>query len=154
MSPEKLLGQRQKYRTTHQRRVILEEIRRVNTHPTADEIYEMVRKRLPRISLGTVYRNLEILSTCGLIQKIGPASSQMLFDGDPRNHYHIRCIHCGRVEDAPIEMIDTIEQDIREESDYTILAHRLEFIGVCPACKKNENLCPQEKDEGGGRGKG
>jgi len=143
MSPEKLLGPNQKYRTTHQRRVILEEIRRVNTHPTADEIYEMVRKRLPRISLGTVYRNLEILSTCGLIQKIGPASSQMRFDGDPRNHYHIRCIHCGTIEDAPMEMVvDTIEQDIREASDYTILAHRLEFIGVCPACKKAEYRSP------------
>jgi Fe2+ or Zn2+ uptake regulation protein len=138
MSPEELLGLNQKYRTTHQRRVILEEIRKVNTHPTADEVYEMVRKRLPRISLGTVYRNLEFLSTCGLIQKIGPVSSQMRFDGDPRNHYHIRCIHCGTVEDAPIEIVDTIEQDIREASDYTILAHRLEFIGVCPACKKND----------------
>ena len=154
MSDEKLLGPNQKYRTTHQRRVILEEIRKVNTHPTADEVYEMVRKRLPRISLGTVYRNLEILSTCGLIHKIGPLSNQMRFDGDPRNHYHIRCIHCGTIEDAPIEMVDTIEQDIREASDYTILAHRLEFIGVCPACKKNENLYPQGRDEGGGRGNG
>jgi len=154
MSPEKLLGPNQKYRTTHQRRVILEEIRRVNTHPTADEIYEMVRKRLPRISLGTVYRNLEILSTCGLIQKIGPASSQMLFDGDPRNHYHIRCIHCGRVEDAPIGTIDTIEQEVRMASDYTILGHRLEFIGVCPACRKNKSRIPQGNREKGGIGNG
>jgi len=78
----------------------------------------------------------------------------MRFDGDPRNQYHIRCIHCGTVEDAPIEMVDTIEQDIREASDYTIIAHRLEFIGVCPACKENENLCPQGEDKGGGRGNG
>jgi Fe2+ or Zn2+ uptake regulation protein len=151
MSPEELIGPGQKYRTTHQRTVILEEIRNVNTHPTADEVYEMVRKRLPRISLGTVYRNLEVLSTCGLIQKIGPVSSQMRFDGDPRHHYHVRCIHCGRVEDAPIEMIDTVEQDIRKASDYTILAHRLEFIGVCPACKRNENIYPRRGDESGGK---
>jgi Fe2+ or Zn2+ uptake regulation protein len=150
MSIKELSGPNQKYRTTHQRRVILEEIRRVNTHPTADEVYEMVRKRLPRISLGTVYRNLEILSTCGLIQKVGPVSSQMRFDGNPSNHYHIRCIHCGRVEDAPIEMLDTIEQAMQKVSDYTILAHRLEFIGVCPACRKNESQYPQGKDEGEG----
>jgi len=136
MSPEELAGPSHKYRTTHQRRVILEQIRKVNTHPTADEIHEMVRKRLPRISLGTVYRNLEILSACGLIQKIGPVSSQMRFDGDTRNHYHIRCIHCGRVEDAPIEMVDTLERDMNKASDYTVLGHRLEFIGVCPMCKK------------------
>jgi Fe2+ or Zn2+ uptake regulation protein len=136
MGHENISGLNQRYRNTHQRRVILEEIQKVNTHPTADEVYEMVRKRLPRISLGTVYRNLEILSSCGLIRKIGPVSSQMRFDGDPCNHYHIHCIHCGRVEDAPIEMVDTIEQDIRKASDYTILGHRLEFIGVCPACEK------------------
>ena len=152
MSPEELVALNQKYRTTHQRRVILEEIRKVNTHPTADEVYEMVRKRLPRISLGTVYRNLEIISTCGLIQKIGHLSNQMRFDGDPRNHYHIRCIHCGTIEDAPIEMVvDTIEQDIREASDYTILDHRLEFIGVCPACKRNENIYPGRGDKPGGK---
>jgi Fur family ferric uptake transcriptional regulator len=150
VDPEELVGQNQKYRTTHQRTVILEEIRKVNTHPTADEVYEMVRKRLPRISLGTVYRNLEMLSTCGLIQKIGPGSTQMRFDGNPCNHYHIRCIYCGRVEDAPIKMIDTIEQEVRMASDYTILAHRLEFIGVCPACRRKMDRISQGNHERGG----
>jgi Fur family ferric uptake transcriptional regulator len=63
---------------TRQRRVILEELRKVNTHPSADEIYEIVRKRLPRISLGTVYRNLEILSESGDIQKLEPGCSYPL----------------------------------------------------------------------------
>ena len=55
---------------TRQRMVILDELRKVSSHPTADEVYEMVRKNLPRISLGTVYRNLEILSVMGLISKL------------------------------------------------------------------------------------
>jgi Fe2+ or Zn2+ uptake regulation protein len=136
MSLENFLDSRQKYRMTHQRQVILEEVQKVDTHPTADEVYEMVRKRLPRISLGTVYRNLEILSTSGLIQKIGPPSSQMRFDGITKNHYHIRCIHCGRVEDAPIETVDKLENAIREISDYSIIGHKLEFIGICPRCEE------------------
>lgn len=136
MSSEDLLGPDQKYRITHQREVILEEIRKVNSHPTADEVYEMVRKRLPRISLGTVYRNLEILSTWGLIQKIGPVSSQKRFDGNTKSHYHIRCINCGRVEDAPIEPVENLENHIRDLSDYSIIRHRLEFIGICPECSK------------------
>jgi Fur family ferric uptake transcriptional regulator len=66
---------------TRQRKVILEELRNVDTHPSADEIYEMVRKRLPHISLGTVYRNLEILSETGAIQKLELGCAQKKFDG-------------------------------------------------------------------------
>lgn len=131
-----MLGSNQKYRMTNQRNVILEEIQKVNTHPTADEVYEIVRRRLPKISLGTVYRNLEILSACGLIQKIGPISSQMRFDGITKKHYHLRCINCGRVEDAPTIPMENLENVIREKSDYSILDHKLEFIGICPQCKK------------------
>jgi len=140
VSLENILGSNQKYRMTNQRHVILEEIQKVNTHPTADEVYEIVRRRLPRISLGTVYRNLEILSACGLIQKIGPVSSQMRFDGITKNHYHLRCIYCGKVEDAPIETVDKLENVIREKSDYIIIGHKLEFIGICPKCREKENI--------------
>ena len=136
MSLETISGSNQKYRMTNQRHVILEEIRKINTHPTADEVYEIVRKRLPKISLGTVYRNLEILSACGLIQKIGPISSQMRFDGITKKHYHLRCMYCGRVEDAPINPTENLENVIREKSDYSIIDHKLEFIGICPQCKK------------------
>ena len=139
MNSEDFLGSNQKYRMTNQRHVILEEVQKVKTHPTADEVYETVRKRLPRISLGTVYRNLEILSTRGLIQKIGPVSSQMRFDGITKNHYHLRCIYCGKVEDAPIETVDKLENAIREKSDYNIIGHKLEFIGICPKCREKEN---------------
>jgi Fe2+ or Zn2+ uptake regulation protein len=140
VSLEDIVGSNQKYRMTNQRQVILEEIQKVNTHPTADEVYEIVRRRLPRISLGTVYRNLEILSACGLIQKIGPLSSQMRFDGITKNHYHLRCNYCGRVEDAPIESIDDIENAVRSLSDYNIIGHKLEFIGICPECRQKGDL--------------
>jgi len=140
MNSKNTFGAGQKYRMTHQRQIILEEIRNVKTHPTADDVYDMVRKKLPRISLGTVYRNLEILSTLGLIQRIGPPSQQMHFDGDTENHYHLRCVSCGKVEDAPIESVGGLEDSIRNQSDYSILGHRLEFMGVCPGCKKDESL--------------
>jgi Fe2+ or Zn2+ uptake regulation protein len=119
---------------TRQRKVILEELRKVYTHPSADEIYEMVRKRLPRISLGTVYRNLEILSESGEIQKLELGCSQKRFDGVADNHYHIRCIHCDRVADAPLEFDVTIKHELKGATDYKILGHKLEFIGVCPDC--------------------
>ena len=139
MGLENILGSNQKYRMTNQRQVILEEIQKINTHPTADEVYEIVRRRLPRISLGTVYRNLEILSACDFIQKIGPLSSQMRFDGITKKHYHLRCIYCGSVEDAPIDPMENLENAICEKSDYSIIGHKLEFIGICPECKKKGN---------------
>jgi Fur family ferric uptake transcriptional regulator len=124
---------------TRQRRVILEELRNVKTHPSADEIYEIVRKRLPRISLGTVYRNLEILSESGDIQKLEPGCSLKRFDGNPTAHCHIRCVRCDRIADAP--MVPDLEIDLERvnSTDFEIIGHRLEFLGVCPTCSDTSN---------------
>ena len=122
-------------RMTNQRRVILEELRNVNTHPSADEIYEMVRQRLPRISLGTVYRNLEILSELSEIQKLDTGGPLKRFDGNPHPHYHIRCIQCHQVIDAPLRPLNTIEKPLIGATPYEIVGHRLEFLGICPLCR-------------------
>ena len=82
-------------RMTRQRAVILEELRKVKTHPTADELYSIVRERLPRISLGTVYRNLDFLADTGEIRRLEAAGTTKRFDGDISWHQHVRCIHCG-----------------------------------------------------------
>ncbi len=123
-------------RMTRQRRVILEEIRKENIHPSADEVYEMVRRRLPRISLGTVYRNLEILSEMGEIQKLELSGALKRFDGNPEKHYHIRCINCDRLDDAPMDFSAHLEDKLNGSTDYKIIGHRLEFTGLCPACLK------------------
>ncbi len=127
---------RSNFRMTPQRRVILEELRKVKTHPGADEIYAMVRRRLPRISLGTVYRNLEILAENGQIQKLELGSNLKRFDGVVENHYHIRCIRCDRVVDAPVEFDSALDRKLKNTSDFDIVGHRLEFIGICPACRR------------------
>ena len=119
---------------TRQRQVILEELRKVNTHPSADEVYEMVRKCLPRISLGTVYRNLEILSKNGEIQKLELSCKLKRFDGIADNHYHIRCLHCDRVVDAPADFDVAVNHDLKKATDFKIIGHKLEFIGICPDC--------------------
>ncbi len=128
---------RQNHRMTLQRKIILEELKKVKTHPGADEIYAMVRKRLPRISLGTVYRNLEVLSELKEIQKIESVDTLKRFDGTPENHYHIKCIKCDRIDDAPFNIETGLEKKIRPFTDFTIIGHRLEFIGVCSECSSN-----------------
>jgi Fur family ferric uptake transcriptional regulator len=122
---------------TRQRKVILEEVRKdLDRHLTADEVYEEVRKHLPRISLGTVYRNLEILAELGEIQKLEMAGSIKRFDGNPQKHYHIRCLRCGRLDNAPVAPLQQIEDKLYGATVYTIIGHRLEFEGFCPQCSR------------------
>ena len=125
----------QKLKMTKQRRVIVEELRKLTTHPTAATLYEIVRNRLPRISLGTVYRNLELLADAGIIAKLETAGTRKRFDGTVENHYHVNCVRCGRGDDLPVPLFGDIEGALRGLSDYKILAHRLEFHGICPSCR-------------------
>jgi len=121
---------------TRQRKVVLEELQKMENHPSADEIYEMVRLRLPRVSLGTVYRNLEVLSDLGEIQKLELSGSLKRFDWNPKKHYHIRCLGCNRVDDAPIAPLKQLENELYEATVFEIIGHNLEFTGLCPECSK------------------
>jgi Fur family ferric uptake transcriptional regulator len=122
-------------RLTNQRKVILQELRAVKTHPTADEVYTLVRKKIPRISLGTVYRNLEVLSSLGLILKLENAGCQRRYDGDVSPHHHIRCDVCGKVGDI-FDVPDISEVEKGLDTDFQITGHILEFSGICPECRK------------------
>jgi Fur family transcriptional regulator, ferric uptake regulator len=121
-------------RMTKQRRIVLDELRKLFSHPTADELYQRVRQSLPRISIATVYRNLEILCEEGLVQKMATPGTQRRFDGNTTNHYHIRCSSCGRVEDVDFEPMPNVELAMQSRCNYKVLSHRLEFVGLCPAC--------------------
>jgi Fur family ferric uptake transcriptional regulator len=136
---------------TNQRQVILEEIKKLNSHPTADEIYAKVRKRLPRISLGTIYRNLETLASSGLIKKLGPGLPQKRFDGNTKDHYHITCARCGSIEDAPVEMSDGFSENLENTlgtlAKYRIYQHKLEFIGLCSGCFREGHKFPEDIPE-------
>ncbi|MBN2171817.1 MAG: transcriptional repressor [Candidatus Krumholzibacteriota bacterium] len=121
-------------RRTRQRQVILEELRRLTTHPTAAELHEIVRRRLPRVSLSTIYRNLELLVELGQAQKLDTASGQNRYDGDTAQHCHVRCLRCGRVDDVPELPAGVVERHGRRVRGYRLLDWRLELLGVCPAC--------------------
>ncbi|MBM9536776.1 transcriptional repressor [Desulfobulbus alkaliphilus] len=122
-------------RMTHQREIILQELSRCGTHPTADDLYEHVRKQLPRISLATVYRNLEILSEAGLIKKLEVSGRRKRFDWDLAEHNHISCMKCQRVDniDTTAAQVDTLSSG--RHKGYTLTGLRIEFIGLCPTCR-------------------
>ena len=100
----------------------------------------MLRRHLPRISLGTVYRNLEVLVRIGAIQKLETGGGEARFDGNPHEHQHVRCIRCGRVDDAELPLPNTVGLDtghggIKDVSGYAVLGIRLDLIGLCPGCR-------------------
>jgi len=121
---------------THQREIILEELNRSKVHPTADELYERIRKKLPRISLATVYRNLEILSEAGLIKKLEISGRQKRFDWDPEPHNHVFCTQCQRVDNIPTPVTQIPTVGPLQEKGYNITGCRIEFFGLCPKCLK------------------
>lgn len=140
--------QTKKLRQTDARRIILEELKDLTSHPTADEVYDIVRKRIPRVSLGTIYRNLEILSENGQIQKLEGGGTQRRFDGNTGNHYHLRCLVCGRILDLPTQPLKEIEKAVFDLADYEIRHYKLDLIGVCPPCQTvNSKSSPPAIDE-------
>ena len=133
---------------TKQRQIILEELQKVRSRPSANEVFALVRRRLPRISLATVYRNLELLAATGLIRKLALAGSQNRFDGTIDNHYHIRCLQCDRVDDVLCPPLPLVEEASITLNGYRLVGHRLEFFGVCPRCQgKNPNTRRSQQPE-------
>jgi Fur family transcriptional regulator, peroxide stress response regulator len=125
-------------RLTTQRQIILEELGKVTSHPTANEVYDMVRKRLPRIGLGTVYRNLELMAETGMILKLEVGGTQKRFDATVAPHYHIRCLSCGKVDDLEIPVMADINKTAAELSHYQVLGHHIEFSGLCSECSNTD----------------
>lgn len=125
-------------RMTRQRQLILDELRSRRDHPTADDIYEAVRLQLPHISLGTVYRNLDVLHRCGAIRKLDMVGSQSRYDGDLQAHAHVRCTQCGRLADAPMPALSLAWNQLSEASGYEVTGYRLEFEGVCGNCQEEK----------------
>jgi Fe2+ or Zn2+ uptake regulation protein len=104
------------------------------THPTADEIYELARQENPKISRGTVYRNLNFLVESGELLRIPTANGPDHFDVTVSPHYHAHCRKCGRVSDVPLPY-NAWESALPCALDFTVETHQFMLFGVCKTCK-------------------
>ncbi len=127
-----------KLRMTHQREVILQELKKSKNHPSADELYERVKKRSPRISLATVYRNLEILAETGAIRKIEISGRQKRFDWILAQHDHIYCVKCHRIDNIDMKNRKDLSLQPENSRGYQVGGYRVEFFGYCPDCRKKK----------------
>ena len=119
-----------------QRECIKEYLNSSCEHPTADTVYLSVRQEFPNISLGTVYRNLNLLADLGEVIKITSPNGGVHFDGRTEPHYHFYCNKCGNVIDLDLEELDCINEAAGKNFDGAIESHTMMFYGTCKDCIK------------------
>ena len=129
----------QKRKKSKQRDAIMNFLRTRTDHPTADMVYENVRKELPNISLGTVYRNLALLSESGDILKLTYTGASDRYDATTSPHYHVYCRHCGNVYDLDLEPdFAGLITAANERFSGVIEGHSTFFYGLCENCKNTK----------------
>lgn len=122
-------------RLTPQRAEVLAELQAAHDHPTAAQLFERLRPRLPHLSLGTVYRNLDVLAADGVITRLAGPGTQTRWDGAPPDHDHVRCRWCGTVTDIPAV---PLAGNPALPGGFALEGRRLEFTGTCAACAAHE----------------
>ena len=125
-------------RLTGPRRLVLDVVRATESHPTAEWVHRMVRRRRPRVSLGTVYRNLRLLVAQGLVKELpGPHAR---FDGNLSEHHHFTCLVCGAISDvqgpATEPQSRALCSRVAAQSGFSVTHHRIEFYGRCLECQR------------------
>lgn len=121
---------------SRQRDAIMAYLTARKDHPTADMVYQNIRSTMPNISLGTVYRNLSLLSESGEIARLSCDGKADHFDADTRPHYHFMCRQCGCVSDLPLPYAGNLDHEASKDFDGTILGHSTIFTGYCRTCKE------------------
>ena len=122
-------------RKSKQKEAILRVLRGTTSHPSADWVYEQVKREIPKISLGTVYRNLKLLKQKGEILELDLASTLSRFNGNSQDHYHFRCKQCGRIFDVDEPVDEEIDDRVAQKTGFKVSHHRLEFRGLCKDCQ-------------------
>jgi Fur family ferric uptake transcriptional regulator/Fur family peroxide stress response transcriptional regulator len=121
-------------RHTLQRDLILEAVKELHCHATADDVYDLIVTKHPNISRGTVYRNLKLLSDIGEIRKVEITSGADRFDHECHAHYHARCIKCNKVFNVEMDFIDDLQKNIKDTHGFEFTGHDLIFKGICLEC--------------------
>lgn len=123
-------------RSTKQRRAILGVFKQQSCHLAAEDVYEQVRTELPRISLGTVYRNLETLTQQGYLQKTVFPDGKARYEGVcSDHHHHMICMNCSAVSDIELCPLRPEIQDLLQTRDFDAVYHRFEVFGYCKDCR-------------------
>lgn len=126
-------------RNSKQRERIYEAIHASSSHPTAQEVYGVLKREMPRLSLGNVYRNIAILLEEGRLQAGEFGNGTVRYDAVTSGHYHFVCERCGSVSDLDMPAAEGITAEARRLSPHRISGHSVRFYGTCAACVASES---------------
>jgi len=121
-------------RLTEQRRAIIELLQKTEDHPAADWVYDRLKKKLPGVSLGSVYRNLRVLVDQGLVKENKYQDGVTRYCTNLKPHHHLFCTECGRVVDIEVDINGDLKERIEREHKFVIRSVYIEFRGVCSEC--------------------
>ena len=124
---------------TPQRCAIYKELTQAKNHPTADEMFNIVKKEFPNISYDTVNRTLLTFASVGLVEIVKGQSGPRRFDPNTNSHHHIYCMDCGEIVDFYNEEYDNLEIPSDIQKKYDIIGKRVILKGVCKKCKKGKS---------------
>jgi Fur family transcriptional regulator, ferric uptake regulator len=123
------------YTLTSQRRAVLEALKEAQGHPSAEDIYLIVKKKNPRVALGTVYQALSVLEEIGVVGSKHWSESPTRYDLNVEPHLDIRCARCGEVSEIPGVELGELEKHIRNNTPYEVTCATVVIEGLCPACR-------------------
>ncbi len=129
---------------TVQRRAVLEALAARRDHPTADQLYEDVARRLPGISRATVYRALEVMVRAGVVRKVWYAGAATRFEVPERRHHHLVCVLCDAVVDLHQPALDRLPGPGRAARGFRVLDYSVQFMGVCAQCARSTKTPPRQ----------
>ena len=121
---------------TTQRAAVFHYLSEVEHHPTAEDVFLAVKPKLPRISLATVYKNLEALVQCGAASKLTYGDAAARYDIRTDHHYHTRCLKCAKIWDLEAPEGSGLLASIEPQAGFEVKDYRLELLGYCRECRR------------------
>ncbi len=124
------------FKVTPQRLAVYNALAHTTAHPSAETLYRELLADYPTMSLATVYKSLNIFCTVGIAQELNVGEDSFRYDANVKAHPHIRCKHCGRVDDVKTLPTERFSQQVMDETGYQLTGQQYYFYGVCPKCQQ------------------
>ena len=121
---------------THQRLIIYEILRNMHGHPSPEDVYARVKRRIPSISLATVYKNLHLFIGSGIFREVSPHHGSLRVETNSRPHHHLVCMQCRSITDIEAEELGLVSKHSRLPGGFLAQRFAIDVLGLCASCQR------------------